>query len=802
MDGFLSDFRHAIASLRRQPTFVATAVLTLAIGIGGTTAIFSLLNGVVLKPLPYRDPDQLVRLTCPAGSGFFSRPDFLDIREQATSFREIGSFIDYSIQGFDLTGVGAARRVAAMPVSADYFATLGFDPFLGRQFTRSDELEETRQVMISHRLWTEYFESDPAAIGRTVMLDREPWTVVAVVPAEYREPNGRRIDVWPVDDLSPLVTERQNYYLSVVGRLQPGETIEAAQSEIDAIVARIDAENPGRNPWQVHLEPLHEAVLGGSKVMLFVLFGAMALVMVIACVNVANLTLARTITRQQELAVRSALGGSRRRLAGLLLAESAIVAVVGGVFGLGVAWLAIEGLRSLRPTAVPRLDAVTIDSHVFLFAALAALVTAVVFGLIPALRLSQASIGNVLRTVRREMTANLYNRRLRRVLVVSEISIAFILVVGAALLAQSVSNLLDVDPGFSDDDVLTFQLSLPNSAYPIEEPERRIMLDHQLQSRLSNLPGVTSAGSVSRLPLTGTYYSWMYLIRSESEAAGEAVYHLANTRVVSGDYFAALGVKLIRGRHFGRSDDLDSTRVAIVNRELVEHRFADTEPLGKWVGNGQEWRQIVGVVENERIGLREENPERIYYPYSQWASEGNWEMTWVVAGEEGITPDMAQVQKIVEGVDPELVPFNQAKLAGVVAAALEREQFAMMLLAGFAVAALVLAAIGIYGVMSYSVAQQMPEIGLRLALGAQRSRVRRSVFRDALYMTGVALVLGATGAALLTKWLESLIYGVSLTDPATFFAMGALLLLIAVTASLIPATRAANADLSTLLRIE
>ena len=802
MDRILTDFRHAVASIRRQPTFLATAVVTLAIGIGGTTAIFSLLNGVVLRPLPYQDPHQLVRMTCPAGSGFFSRPDFLDIREQATTLREVASFIDYSIQGFDLTGAGVARRVAAMPVSAEYISAFGFDVFLGRQFTRSDELEEIRQVMISHQLWTQYFESDPAAIGRTVMLDREPWTIAAVVPAEFREPYGRRIDVWPVDDLTPIEDARQNYYLSVIARLQPGMTIEEAQEEIDTIVTRIDAENPGRNPWQVQLEPLHDAVLGGTTVMLFVLFGAMALVMIIACVNVANLTLARSMTRQQELAVRSALGGSRQRLAGLLLAESVIVATVGGISGLGVAWLAIEAVRVLRPTAVPRLEAVTIDGQVFLFAAFASMITAILFGLIPALRLSRASIGNVLRTVRRGTTAGLFNRRLRGALVVVEISLAFILVVGAALLAQSVDNLLDVDPGFSHDDVLTFQLSLPTSAYPVEEPTQRIELDNQLQSRFSALPGVASAGSVSRLPLTGTYYSWMYVIRGESEVAGEAVYHLANTRIVSGDYFEALGVKLLRGRQFGEADNLDSTRVAIVNRELVESRFADSEPLGKWVGNGREWRQIVGVVENERIGLREENPERIYYPYRQWASEGNWEMTWVVAGEEGITPDMAQIQKIVEGIDSELVPFNQAKLEGVVAAALEREQFAMMLLAAFAVAALVLAAIGIYGVLSYTVAQRLPEIGLRLALGAQRHEVRRSVFRDALRMTCVAIILGATGALLLTRWLESLIFGVSLTDPGTFVAMGALLLLIAVTASLIPARRAARTDLSTLLRIE
>jgi len=656
--------------------------------------------------------------------------------------------------------------------------------------------------MISHHLWTQYFESDPAAIDRTVMLDREPWTIAAVVPAEFREPYGRRIDVWPVDDLTPIEDARQNYYLSVIARLQPGMTIEEAQEEIDTIVARIDSENPGRNPWQVQLEPLHDAVLGDTTVMLFVLFGAMALVMIIACVNVANLTLARSMTRQQELAVRSALGGSRQRLAGLLLAESVIVAAVGGISGLGVAWLAIEAVRVLRPTAVPRLEVVTIDGQVFLFAAFASMITAILFGLIPALRLSRAPIGNVLRTVRRGTTAGLFNRRLRGVLVVVEISLAFILVVGAALLAQSVDNLLDVDPGFSHDDVLTFQLSLPTSAYPVEEPTQRIELDHQLQSRFSALPGVASAGSVSRLPLTGTYYSWMYVIRGESDAAGKAVYHLANTRIVSGDYFAALGVRLLRGRQFGEADNLDSTRVAIVNRELVERRFADSEPLGKWVGNGREWRQIVGVVENERIGLREDNPERIYYPYSQWASEGNWEMTWVVAGEEGITPDMRQIQKIVEGVDSELVPFNQAKLEVVVAAALEREQFAMMLLAAFAVAALVLAAIGIYGVLSYTVAQRLPEIGLRLALGAQRHEVRRSVFRDALRMTCVAIILGATGAVLLTRWLESLIFGVSLTDPGTFFAMGALLLLIAVTASLIPARRAARTDLSTLLRID
>jgi len=802
MDGFLADIRHAVASLRRQPTFVAAAVVTLTIGIGGTTAIFSLLNGVVLEPLPYQNPDQLVRLDCPAGTGYFSRPDFLDIRQQVSSFEGVASYIDYSLQGFDLTGAGTARRVVAMPISADYLATLGFQPFLGRQFTRQDEREETRRVAISHRLWRDYFESDAEVVGRAVVLDREPRTVVAVMPADFREPFGRRIDVWPVDDLAPVELERQNYYLSLIGRLRPGTTLEAAQQELNAIVERIDAENPGRGPWRVQLVPLHDAVLGGSKVMLLVLFGAMTLVMLIACVNVANLTLARSVTRQRELAVRSALGGSRKRLASLLLAESALVAMLGGVAGFGVAWLAIEGLRVLRPTALPRLDTVVMNGHVFLFATAASFITVILFGLVPALRLSRPSIEGVLRTASRGTTAGKFNRHLRGALVVSEISLAFILVVGAALLAQSVRNLLDVDPGFSVHEVLTFQLSLPTSAYPVEEPTSRIELDRQLQSRLSALPGVAAAGSVSRLPLTGTYYSWMFQIRRESEAAGETVYHLANTRVVSGDYFAALGVKLLRGRHFGIADDLDSTRVAVVNRELVERRFADSEPLGEWVGNGREWRQIVGVVENERIGLREENPERIYYPYSQWASEGNWEMTWVVAGEPGITPDLAQIQSILEDIDPELVPFNQAKLESLVETAVARENFSMILLTGFAVAALVLAAIGIYGVLSYSVAQRMPEIGLRLALGAQRRQVRRSVLREALRMTGLALILGATGAVLLTRWLESLIFGVSLTDAPTFFAMGALLFLIAVTASLIPARRAARTDLSTLLRLE
>jgi putative ABC transport system permease protein len=802
MSGLITDLWHALRSLRQRPRFVVTAVATLGLGIGGTTAIFSALSGVVLDPLPYEEPGQLVRLSCGVGGGYFTRPDFLDVREQSRSLRSLAAYYDYSLQGFDLTGVGRPRRVTAMPVSAEYFATFGCEPILGRTFTRQDETPENRQVIISYNLWTQDLGGDPAVIGRFLELDREPWAVIGVLPAGFSEPFGRRIDVWKATDLVPGGSGRQNYYLSVVGRLRPGVAGAAAQAELDAIVSGIDAANPGRDPWRAQLQPLHEAVIGASGDLLFLLLGAVTLLLLIACVNVANLTLAHNASRERELAMRVALGCNRRRLVQVLLAESFLIAFAGGAVGLLVAWSAIDGLRALRPEALARLDAVAMNENVFLFTAVISGLSAILFGLSPALRLSRLSLEEVMRSSSRNATQGARHRRLRGILVVAEISLAFILVVGALLVAQSLSRLLAVSPGFTAKGVLTFQLSLPVTPYPVEAPARRLALERDLRHRLNSLPGVAAAGAVSRLPLTGHFNSWGYRIKGESDDAAQAPFYLADTRIVSGDYFAALEVALLRGRAFDEGDIEGSDLAAIVNRTLVERRFAGRDPIGESVGGGDEWRRIVGVVDDERIGLRDEVPDRIYYPYGQWAGDRAWTMTWVVAGQDGVTPHMPSVRAAVAELDPELVPYNEAGLVKVLDSAVARERFAVALLAAFACAALVLATVGIYGVLSYSVEKRVPEIGLRLALGAHRYQVRNAVLGEALGMTAVALLLGAAGAWLVTRWLGTLTFGISLTDPLTFIVVAAGVVVVSGVTGMIPAERALRTDPSALLRDE
>ncbi|MCP4902666.1 MAG: ABC transporter permease [bacterium] len=812
MQAFLHDIRYALKSLRNQPRFVITAAITLAIGIGATTAIFTVLKSVVLEPLPYEGAGRLVKLNYDeSGSdgdhNYFTLPDFRDIRARTESFEHVACYRDYSEMGFELTGKGRQpRRVIMMPVSANYFAALGAEPMVGRPFSREDERVDNPNIVISHRLWQDHLLGDANAVGQSLLLDRKPYSIIGIMPASFEEPFGRRVDLWIPGDLSVANdNSRYNFYLSVIGRLKPGVSLTEAQAEMDTIVAGIAEENrdmEGLGNWRARSVELDEEVVGGSGALLIILLAAVAVLMLIACVNVANLSLANSAGRQRELALRVSLGASRARIIRQLVIEHALVFLIGGAAGVLLAWAGVALLLDLRPDAVPRLDTIQLDGIVLGFATVLSLATGIVFGLVPAFRFSRGNLEQSLRDSSRSSSAGRSQSSLRRALVVSQIGLAFILLAGAALLLQSFIRMARVDPGFESDGVATFDLALPTEAYSVDEPALRVELERELQTRLESLPGVRAVGMVSRLPLTGHYHSWAYRIEREQIEGEGDVYHLLNFRVVGGDYFSALGVDLLEGRYFDSQDVMESTPTVIINRSMVELRFADVRPIGERIYIGGAWREIVGVVKNTRTGLRSEVPERAYVSYNQFANDRNWTMAHVVAADLDRTQLFTAIRKELAAIDPSLVMFNPAALDDVVEEARAREGFASLLMTVFAGVALVLSLVGVYGVLSYAVSQRSQEIGIRIALGAHRSQIGFAVVAEGVKLILVAVVVGTVCGIGLTRWLRSLLFEINAADPVTYAAVAVLLSLTSIVVCLIPAHAATRSNPMAVLRGE
>ncbi len=815
MEALTLDIRFALRSLRRDPKFLLAAGLTLAIGIGANTAIFSVLNGVVLKPLPYVEPGQLVKLDWnPAGEEgthhFMTGMDFIDLRDRSETFTHISCYYDYREWGMDLTASDGARRVIVMPVSSEYCRTLGIDPVLGQHPTRLDETAENRNILISHRLWQEHFGGDREAIGASIPLDHEDFIVGGILPADFREPFGREVDVWLPLFLQPgsapegsrfSNNSRNNYYLSLIGRLKPGITLEVAQTELDALVAGIDEENPDRDPWRTTIVPLETAVIGSSGSMLYILLAAVALVLLIACVNVANLSLVRGTSRERELAIRSALGSGRGRLIRQLLTESTVISVIGGLAGLLLAWLGVRFLLMVRPDAIPRVDAITFDLTIFLYALGISVLTGMLFGVVSAFRTTRLDIERSLRETGMATSTGTRHRQLRGILVISQVGLAIILLVGAGLLIQTLARLNRLDLGFDPEQTVAFELNLPAATYPVTEPGRRLEFSRDFLQRLESLPGVTRAGAVSRLPVTGQYHSWGYLLRHESEAAGEAVWHLANIRIATEHYFETLGIDLLAGRHFSSVDRIDAPGGAIVNRAMVDRYFQDVDPIGQEIWEGG-YREIVGVVEDVRIGYRDEIPDRIYMPYEQWAGDRAWVMSHVVASDVPVEGLIDAIRQELNEIDPNLVIFNVTTMESVIGQAIARERFAMVLMLAFAGSALILALVGIYGVLSFTVSQRNHEIGIRIALGAGGGTIRNSIISEGMLLTALGIILGLGTAYFLTSLMSSLVYDIGVTDSVTFILVAATLAVVSWLTCFIPAQRATRTDPMEILRTE
>ena len=796
----LNDLRYAVRMLAKSPAFSLIAILTLGLAIGANSAIFSVVNAVLLRPLPYPHSEQLVRV-------FGKQPqldlapnspaNFLEWKEENQVFERIGTYVG---QGFNLLGGDKPERVIGARVSADLLQLLGVQPALGRFFTNDEDQEGRGQVVIlSHDFWRSRFGGDPNTVRQTITLNDRPYTVIGVMPAGFAFPSTRTQVLVPVAFNAAERKTRDTNFIDVVARLKPGVSIEQARANMNA-VARSQAERyPKTNTGiGVTLVSLQDHIVGDVRPMLVVLLGAVAFVLLIACANVANLLLARAATRQREMAIRGALGASRSRIVRLLLTESVLLAVVGGAVGLLLAIWSLDLLVSLKPANLPRLAEIGVNRTVFLFILAVSVFTGLVFGVAPALQVSKMDLNEGLKESSRGGSDSPRRHRVRAFLVVSEVALSLVLLVGAGLMIRSFSRLLAVDPGFKADHVLTAFVSLPVSKYPKRE-EQTAFFDRLLE-RLRNVPGVSAAGIVTDIPLYGGS-STGFDVEGRPEAA-PGTRSMTDYRLINSDYFSAMGMKLVKGRAFSRYDTEAAPGVVIINETMAVRYFAGEDPIGRRLdlsGDPKDLREIVGVVADVRnYGVDAEVKPEVYVPFLQ--SAPNYlsgvvsAMTIVVRSAVEPTALATALREQVQALDKDQPVSEIRTMEWYLADSMSQRRFNMLLLGAFAGLALILAAVGIYGVIAYTVTQRTHEMGIRIALGAKGGDILWLVLGNAMAttLTGIALGLGAAFA--LTRLLRSLLYQVSPTDPFIFAAIPLLLVSVAVIATYLPARRAMKVD--------
>ncbi len=821
------DVRHGMRMLLRAPGFTAVAVLTLALGIGANTAIFSVVDGVLFQPVPFAQPDDLVVLWETDRHSGTSRepaslPDFVDFQRRAESFSSLAAFMagEANLAGGD----GDPRRVAALAVTHELLPTLGVAPLLGRGFTADETRPAGPKVaVISESLWADAYQRSPDVLGRIIRLDDEAHVVVGVVPAAagfgvlqilsgaaysraFADRGARgEVDVWAPLQEGPEQLPRSTHPLFLVGRLAAGRTAGAAQQELAAIAADLERAHPENDGRGVFVEPLADVVFAPVRPALLVLFGTVLLVLLIASVNVANLLLARGATRAREIAVRTALGATGRRLTRQFLVENVLLALVAAGAGLGLAFAGLELLIAIAPPEVPRLGLVGVDTRVLVFTLAVSILVGLVFGMVPALQARRVELQSTLKGEGSgQATAGRSRRRLRAALVVGEVALAVLLVAGASLLVRSFWRLRDVDPGFRADGVLKAEMQLPRSRYPVDFQRWPDLAEVHaftgaLLARASALPGVESAAVAGNHPLDAGFTSSFVVVGREAEAGS---WPEISVRRVSPDYFRTVELPLQRGRLLERSDATDGEPVLLLNRAAADRFFAGREPLGGQIRMWGTARRIVGVVGNERVhGPAAAAPPAVYLPLAQAPSTNGGQVLLVrTRGDpEALGPAL---HRLIRDIDPQLAPFGVEPLDRTLARSVSQRRFVMLLLVLFAGLALVLAATGVYGVLAYGVAQRAREIGIRPALGAQPSAVRRQVVGQGLLLAGAGVVLGIAGAVALARLLDSMLFAVEPTDPGTFAFVTVFLLLVALGASYLPARQATQVDPMSALRSE
>ena len=808
------DARYAVRSLRRSPGFTATAVLTLTLGLGATIAIFSAVNGVLLRPLPYADPDRLVTVSYGRGSTV-AAGTFLDWKSASRSFERMG-VEEYWTPS--LTGREKAEELLAVRVSADILPLLGVPPLLGRAFLPEEEhAGRDRVVVLTHESWRRRFAGDPRVVGQTMLLDGAPHTVVGVMP-----PGFRFAPYWATEAelAAPLVLDhrredRQGSSLRSFSRLRPGVTLAQARGEMAAIAARLEREYPGQNQG-VTVTPLREEEVGDVRPALLILLAAVAFVLLIACATVAHLQLVRAAARERELAVRTALGASRGRLVQQSLVESAMLSAVGGALGLALAYGGVRLLVALAPPGVPRLDAVGIDARVGAFAAAATLLSALVFGAAPALIASRVNVHAGLKEGSRSAADSVRRRRIRGALVASEFAMALVLLVGAGLVLRSFAALMREDAGFERRRILSLRVSVRGTQHA--DLARRPAFFRELVERVGALPGVEAASAINHLPMWGDHWRFPFFVEGRPvPPPGED--NLATFRIVRPGYFRTMRIPIVRGRDFTAEDEAAGAHVIVINETMARRHWPNDDAIGKRLSvDGRsappDWFTVIGVVRDVKQGSWSEPPsEEMYFPHLRTEKDPGPPlrladflspdyMTLVVR----TSADPAALTRAVEGVV--LAMDRGAPISGVttmeqvITRQVVQPRFYLLLLGAFAGVALVLAAVGVYGVISYSVARRTHEIGLRLALGARRSDPFRLVVRQGMRLAALGAALGLAGALAVTRYLRSLLFGVQPTDPATFAVVTLLLAAVAFVACCVPAWRASRVDPVVALRAE
>jgi putative ABC transport system permease protein len=791
-ENFLADLRYGARTLRSKPGFATAAILTLALGIGGTTAVFSVVRAVLLEPLPYERPGQLVRLYQldvdePEEYLFVSAPHFQEYRQRASSFESLAALYTYHEVGADLLVGDRAQRIVVLPVSADYFRLLRREPVLGRGFSREEETGEPLAV-VSAGLWRRA-GLDREGLGATIELDGEGYTVVGVMPAGFEDPLAGPVDAWLPQNLrvGAMVENPGNHFLSVLGRLAPGVTVEQAREEMAALDAALAEKYPDvASDGGFHLVALQEDLVARARPALLAVLGAVVLVLLIACVNLANLQLVRSLGRLREVAVRSALGAEPGRITLQLLVESAVVAAAGGLAGVAVAFAGLRGLLRLGREAIPRSAEIAIDGPVLAVAAVLALGTGTVAGLLPAWRLARTSPSASLGESSRSATGGRPFVRLRRALVAAQVGLALTLLVGASALGASVYRLSQVDLGFRPAGVLTFQINLPAGRY---DGERRAAFHPRLGEVLAALPGVSAVGATTVLPATGTSYNWGTRALTGPNAGAEEGFIDADQRIVAGSYFEVLEIPIVEGRAFDERDGPDAAPVAVVSRSLARHLFPGVSPLGQEIRMGGVERRIVGVAGDVALDPEGAPGRYVYHANAQWASFPAT-LEYLVAAEGDAEAHLPAVRSAVAALDPQLVVHRPVTLDEVVRRGRSHRRFAFALTAAFALLALALAGIGLYGVLAYVVRQRTREIGIRVAMGAGPGRVVAMVLRDGLGVTLAGLAAGTVGSLALGGLLSSLVFRTEPTEPLVLVAAAAILAGTAAVATLIPAWRA------------
>ncbi|HJQ21531.1 MAG TPA: ABC transporter permease [Gemmatimonadaceae bacterium] len=808
-DDFTQDIQYAFRALRRSPAFTAIAVLTLALGIGANTAIFSVVNGVLLRPLPYREPEHLVRLyTAFRGQGVdrysVSQPEFMDYKGLGHVFENAAAF---SGAGLTLTGTGEPERVRGIAATKDLLAVLRVTPLRGRNFEGDDGRRGVEPVVIvTYDFWQNRFGGDASLIGRQLTFNGISRRVIGILPPDVTL--ARAEAIIPLFINPDSMTARTSNSLSVLARLRPGVTPDRAQQELNALTRRLAQQYPNAYPANVGygatVVPMHEAIVGDVRPALLVLLGAVGLVLLIACANVANLLLARGEARQREIAVRIALGAPRARILRQLLTESVVLATIGGAAGLVLAWWGLRTLLSVNPDAIPRLELVHIDVTVLLVTFALAICTGLLFGFAPAMHLAKPELQSSLKDGTRGGTMGRGQQRMGRALVIAELALAAMVVIGAALLIRSFWRLRSVDPGFRPDHMLVMELALPGARY---DTAKTTLFYQQLLDRARTVPGVQMAAAASDIPPIAGGYNWDVFIDGRAITPGDAA-PSPNMRAVTRDYFRAMGIGAARGRLFGDEDSRASPPVALVNETFAKKVWGDADPVGQRLrfDRALPWITIIGVARDTRsAGLGEPVPPEIYLLHEQLptAAGGTERGMYVLLKTAGDPSSlMGGARQLVRELDPTLAINGLRTMPEIVNQSMARQRFTMLLLGVFGAVALTLATVGIYGLMSFAVRRRTREIGIRMALGAKPGDVLRLVVGQGMRLAGFGLFVGVAAALVATRVMSGLLYGISAVDPITFAAITLLLAGIALCASWIPARRAVGTDPTTALRAE